>query len=92
MRTKTSHIIIVLTAGILFFACIPFVLAEGYTVQPAYYLVAEPIQDTSKEVSFSELTARAMIVFVVLSFSPILVYPVDFPHAKNGFISRVPEN
>lgn len=78
MKKKTCNLIIALTAGILFFACIPYVQAEGYTVQPAYGLVAEPVQDTSKEVSFFELTPRAMVIFVALSFSPILVYPVEF--------------
>ncbi|WP_292345595.1 winged helix-turn-helix transcriptional regulator [Methanoregula sp. PtaB.Bin085] len=38
----------------------------------------EPPEDTSQEVSFYELTPRAMIIFVALSFSPILVYPVEF--------------
>jgi predicted transcriptional regulator len=54
------------------------VQAEEYIVQPAYGLVQEPVEDTSKEVLFHELTPRAMIIFVALSFSPLLVYPVEF--------------
>lgn len=70
--------IIALATGILLFACFPSVQAGGYIVQPAYGLVTEPIEDTSKEVSFFELTPRAMVIFVALSFSPLLVYPVEF--------------
>jgi predicted transcriptional regulator len=78
MKEKTSYLIIALAAGILFIICIPVVQAEGYIIQPAYGLVPEPTEDTSKEVSFFELTPRAMIIFIALSFSPILVYPVEF--------------
>ncbi len=78
MKKRTSCLIVALTAGVLFLACIPVVQAEGYTVQPAYGLETPPAQDTSREVSFGELTPRAMVIFVALSFSPILVYPVEF--------------
>jgi len=78
MKKKTSCLIIVFTAVILFLACIPSVQAEGYTVQPAYGLTPDPARDTSREVSFGELTPHAMIIFLALSFSPLLVYPVEF--------------
>ena len=78
MKKRTCCLIIALTAGILFLACIPSVQAEGYTVQPAYGLEPGHVQDTSREVPFSELAPRAMIIFLALSFSPLLVYPVEF--------------
>jgi|WetSurMetagenome_2_1015567.scaffolds.fasta_scaffold14239_3 predicted transcriptional regulator len=78
MKKTACFLLIALTAGILFFICIPFVQAEEYIVQPAYGLVQEPAEDTGKEVSFYELTPRAMIIFIALSFSPLLVYPVEF--------------
>jgi predicted transcriptional regulator len=78
MKKRACCLIVALTAGIIFLACIPAVQAEGYTVRPAYGLETGPAQDTSREVSFGELTPRAMVIFVALSFSPILVYPVEF--------------
>jgi predicted transcriptional regulator len=78
MKKRTCYLIIALTAGILFLACIPSVHAEGYMVQPAYGLEPGLVQDTSREVPFGELTPRAMIIFIALSFSPMLVYPVEF--------------
>jgi predicted transcriptional regulator len=78
MKKNTCYAIIVLTAGILCFACIPIVHAEMYDVRPAYGLVSESAHDTSKEVMFSELTLRGMIIFIAMSFSPLLVYPVEF--------------
>jgi predicted transcriptional regulator len=78
MEERARYLIIALIAGILFLAWIPSVQGEEYTVQPAYGLEPGPERDTSREVVFSEMTLRAMVIFVAVSFSPMLVFPVEF--------------
>jgi predicted transcriptional regulator len=77
MKKEIRYPILVLATGILLLSCMGTVQAGGFIVQPAYGIDAGPIQDASKEISFFELTPRAMIVFTALSFSPILMSLID---------------
>jgi predicted transcriptional regulator len=77
MKKLARLILIIVITGFLLIACISPGNAEGYTVQPAYDIVTEPVEDTSREVSFLELTPRAMIICLALSISPLLIYPVE---------------
>ncbi|MDD4483329.1 MAG: winged helix-turn-helix transcriptional regulator [Methanoregula sp.] len=62
------------------------VQARDFIIQPAYGIDAGPVQDASKEISFFELTPRAMIVFTALSISPILMNLIDLLLALKLFV------
>ncbi|MGA9087457.1 MAG: winged helix-turn-helix transcriptional regulator [Methanoregula sp.] len=60
-------------------ACVPAVTASygGYSVAPGDADAAQDQPQDPEPVSFFDLSLREMLVAVALSFSPVLVYPVE---------------
>ena len=75
-------------------ACVPAVTASycGYSVAPGEADAAQGQPQDPDPISFFDLSLREMLVAVALSFSPVLVYPVELLLLPESVRSpRVPE-